>query len=80
MARAAAVPLTIVILVAIATTKIPILLSRGFWDMAHAARTDYAMLLGLIFILVSGAGPWSADALLHARFRRHEAGESPPRI
>ena len=49
-------------LVAISTTKVPILLKSGFWTMAHEARTDYAMLLGSIFLLVVGAGSWSLDA------------------
>jgi putative oxidoreductase len=60
--RFAAIPLIIVMLVAIATTKVPILLQDGFWKMAHEARLDYAILLGSIFLLVVGAGPWSFDA------------------
>ena len=32
--------------------------------MAHEARTDWAMLLGSIFLLLVGAGPWSLDAPL----------------
>lgn len=55
----------------IITTKIPILLGKGFWDMAHAARTDYAMLLGSVFLLAVGAGPWSVDALV---FRASRGG------
>jgi uncharacterized membrane protein YphA (DoxX/SURF4 family) len=31
--------------------------------MAPEARTDYAMLMGLLFLLIVGAGPWSLDAL-----------------
>ncbi len=57
--RLAAVPLVIDISVAIATTKVPLLLHRGFWAMAHEARTDFAMLLGLIFLLIAGPGSWS---------------------
>jgi putative oxidoreductase len=64
LTRVAAIPITIVILTAISTTKIPILLDKGFWAMAHEARTDYAMLLGLCFLLIVGAGPWSVDARL----------------
>jgi uncharacterized membrane protein YphA (DoxX/SURF4 family) len=60
--RLAAIPLLAIICVAIATTKIPILLGKGFWSMAHEARTDYSMLLGLLFLLVIGPGPWSVDA------------------
>jgi uncharacterized membrane protein YphA (DoxX/SURF4 family) len=54
-------------LTAIATTKIPILLNDGFWKMAHEARTDWSMLLGLIFLLIMGAGRWSVDGKLTDR-------------
>src|ERR1041385_4860691 len=40
LTRLAAIPLIIDMLVAISTTKIPILLKSGFWAMAHEARTD----------------------------------------
>ncbi len=60
--RLAAVPLLIDIVVAIATTKIPMLRTSGFWATAHEARTDYCMLLGLAFLLVVGGGRWSVDA------------------
>ena len=43
--RLAAVPLITVMLVAISTTKVPILMASGFWKMAHEARTDWSMLL-----------------------------------
>ncbi len=60
--RLATIPLIVDMLVAIATTKVPILLKSGFWSMAHEARTDWAMLLGSLFLLVAGPGPWSLDA------------------
>jgi len=62
--RLAAIPLIIDMLVAIATTKIPMLLKSGFWAMAHEARTDWSMLLGSVFLLIVGAGAWSVDALV----------------
>ena len=65
--RVAAVPLLIDILVAVAATKIPILLQAGFWPMQAEARTDYSMLLGLIFLLMTGSGGWSLDALLSGK-------------
>jgi putative oxidoreductase len=61
LTRLAAIPLIIVMLVAIATTKVPILMNDGVWKMAHEARTDWAMLLGALFLLIVGAGPWSVD-------------------
>jgi putative oxidoreductase len=73
--RLAAIPLLIDISVAILSTKVPILLGHGYWrfslpklkhygllSMLHEARTDISMVLGLIFILIVGAGALSIDA------------------
>jgi uncharacterized membrane protein YphA (DoxX/SURF4 family) len=73
--RLAAIPLIVIMLVAIASTKIPILLGHdywifhvqklpryGFWSMAHEARLDFVMLLGCLYMLIVGAGRWSLDA------------------
>src|SRR5271169_3131934 len=51
--RAAAVPLLIVICTAIVTTKLPELAraNQGFWFMVSDARTDFAMLCSLLFLL-----------------------------
>jgi len=65
--RLAVVPLLIDMLVALATTKLPILLASGFWKMAHESRTDFSMLLGSLFLLWVGAGPHSLDARLQER-------------
>jgi uncharacterized membrane protein YphA (DoxX/SURF4 family) len=64
LTRFAAVTMTVNMLVAISTTKVPILQHDGFWKMAHEARTDWAMLLGSVFLLAVGAGAWSLDARL----------------
>jgi putative oxidoreductase len=61
--RLAAIPLIIVISVAIWTTKIP-LLHKGLWAVAHEARTDWSMLLCLLFLLIVGAGSISIDSKL----------------
>jgi putative oxidoreductase len=63
--RLAVIPLIIVMLVAIFSTKIPLLPESGFWKMAHESRTDFSMLLGSIFLLLNGAGKWSLDAVLN---------------
>jgi uncharacterized membrane protein YphA (DoxX/SURF4 family) len=63
--RLAAIPLLAVILVAIATTKIPMLAKAGVWSMLHEARADFSMLLGLLFLLITGAGSLSLDARRH---------------
>ena len=77
LTRLAAIPMIINISVAILSTKIPILVGHGFWmfntpgvktfgfwSMIHEARTDFAMLLGGIFLLIVGAGCCSFDAVL----------------
>jgi len=61
--RLAAIPLLAVILTAIGKTKIPELFhqGQGVWYMLHDARTDFSMLLGLLFLLIAGAGGISVD-------------------
>ena len=72
--RIASIPLLIVILTAIATTKIPELLrpDQGFWFMVSDARTDFAMTMSLLFLISVGAGSWSLDAWLWKE-KPHEA-------
>jgi putative oxidoreductase len=70
LTRLASIPLLINILVAIATTKIPMLSKAGFWGMLHEARTDFCMLLGLIFLLIVGSGTLSFDERLSRRSDR----------
>jgi len=81
LTRFAVLPLIGIMVVAIVTTKLPILLghdlwgfhvrelsSYGFWSMAHETRTDFAMLLGSMFLFIVGGGRWSLDVLLeHCR-------------
>jgi len=75
LTRLATIPLVIDISTAIATTKIPLLFGSGpepnlqgaqfgVWGMLHSGRVDFSMFLGLIFLLIVGAGGWSLDALL----------------
>lgn len=61
LVRLGSVPLLIIMLVAIATTKAEVLANDGFWEMMHGSRTDWAMLLGSIFLLLKGGGKWSID-------------------
>lgn len=77
LTRAAALAMLINMTVAIIVTKIPIafgesfgpfvlreLKTYGFWSMAHEMRTDFAMWLGSLFLLIKGAGAFSFDFLL----------------
>jgi putative oxidoreductase len=88
--RLAAIPLLIDISVAILSTKVPILLGRGYWrfslpklkhygvlSMLHESRTDFSMWLGLMFLLIVGAGALSIDAARKARRRDTVLGAAP---
>jgi uncharacterized membrane protein YphA (DoxX/SURF4 family) len=61
--RLAVIPLLTIMVVAIYTTKVPILLKSGLSKMAHDGRTDFSMLMGALFLLIVGAGAWSLDAM-----------------
>jgi uncharacterized membrane protein YphA (DoxX/SURF4 family) len=79
LTRLGAFALMIDMIVAITSTKIPILFGHGFWGfadptahpgfwaMAHEARTDVAMLLGCAFLVAVGADTMSLDRRLARR-------------
>ena len=82
--RLIALPFMIEMLVAMASTKIPLYLGTsplplppvppqvGFWAVVHEIRSEYAQLLTCAFLLLVGPGRWSIDALL-ARRRKDSA-------
>lgn len=61
LTRLASIPLIIIMLVAFTTTKAEVYAEKGFWELLHGSRTDWAMLLGSIYLLINGSGFWSAD-------------------
>jgi uncharacterized membrane protein YphA (DoxX/SURF4 family) len=76
--RLAAVPLIIDMVVALVTTKFPLLFGAGpepvaampktgFWAFAYQARLDVTMLVASVFLVAVGAGLWSLDAILSRR-------------
>jgi uncharacterized membrane protein YphA (DoxX/SURF4 family) len=78
LVRLASLPLVADMLVAIATTKLPLLFGVGpepvaappkigFWAFAYQARLDLTMLLACAFLVVVGAGLFSLDAVLSRR-------------
>ena len=78
--RLAAVPLVGVMLVALVSTKVPILLGHGhtgfahtfapkagLWAFLHESRTDLAMLASTLFLVLVGADRWSLDRVFFGR-------------
>jgi len=78
LTRVASAPLLIVIGTAIGSTKVPELFrqSQGFWFMVSDARTDFAMLCSLIFLICAGPGRWSLDAVRLGPGSRRRRGRS----
>ena len=76
LTRLISAPFIIEMLVAIASTKIPLYLGTsplplppvppqvGFWAVLHEVRSEYAQLMTCAFLLFAGPGRWSIDALL----------------
>jgi uncharacterized membrane protein YphA (DoxX/SURF4 family) len=69
---------TLIIMMMAIITKIPItfrgpfrsivprdLNTYGFWSMANEMRTDFAMWLGSMFLIIKGAGRWSLDRMIY---------------
>jgi len=77
LTRFAAAVMLINISVAIISTKLSVLLGQplgpfslpklaryGLWSFLHEARADLSMWIGLLFLLIVGAGPRSLDRVL----------------
>ena len=79
--RLATVPMIADMLGAILLTKVPLLWSNaalypkegGIWDFLHEARLEVAMLCGCVYLLIVGAGTYSADA-------RRQRGAMPEHV
>lgn len=78
LTRYSVIPLIAIMLVALFTTKLPILLGSGFWgfslrelehygllSMLHESRNDLSMLICSIFLFIKGGGYWSLDFKLN---------------
>lgn len=90
LVRLAAIPLVVDMVVAIVTTKLPLLLGAGpesvaappktgFWAFSYQARLDVTMLAACVFLAVAGAGLLSLDALFSRR-RWEERLMGNPRV
>jgi len=65
--RAAAIPLLVIIITAIVTTKLPELSrpAQGFWYTVSDARTDFAMFCSLLYLILGGGGAWALEQRRH---------------
>lgn len=84
LTRVIAIPFIIEMLVAMASTKIPMYLGTsplplppvppqiGFWAVLHEIRSEYAQLASCAFLMLAGPGRWSIDAMLSRRRRTDE--------
>jgi len=61
--RVASVPLLIIMLTALVTTKLPLIDTRGIWTFLHEYTTDFALTLLLILLLIHGGGKWSVEKI-----------------
>jgi uncharacterized membrane protein YphA (DoxX/SURF4 family) len=82
--RWATIPLIVTMIVALVSTKLPILLGEGFgpfslpdfkrygfWSAQHESRADLTMLLGCLYLLIVGPGDWSLDRRWFGRRAGH---------
>ncbi len=87
LTRIIAVPFIIEMIVAMASTKIPLYLGTsplplppvppqvGFWAVLHEVRSEFAQLMCCAFLLLEGPGVWSIDALLAGRRAAQSSGQ-----
>jgi putative oxidoreductase len=79
LTRLMAIPFLVEMMVAFLSTKISLFLGTsplapppappqsGLWAVLHEARPEYAQLLTVTFLLLTGPGKWSLDALFGRR-------------
>jgi putative oxidoreductase len=85
MTRAIAIPFIAEMIVAMLSTKISLYLGTsplplppapprvGIWAVLHEIRSEYALLLTCLFLMMNGPGKWSLDAVLKKRRQSSEA-------
>ncbi len=85
--RLISVPFIVEMVVAVLSTKVSLYFGTsplakppappvvGWWAVLHESRSDFAQFMSCIFLLSSGPGPWSLDALFQ---RRRRLGRTQP--
>jgi putative oxidoreductase len=88
--RLISAPFIVEMIVAILSTKISLYFGTsplakppvppivGWWAVLHESRSDYAQLLSCVFLLASGPGPWSLDAVLQRARNLRRVGQQRP--
>jgi len=61
LTRLASIPLLIIMITALITTKLPLLTNKDFWTFAHGYNVEFALTLLLIMLFIWGGGKWSVD-------------------
>jgi putative oxidoreductase len=89
LTRPVALLFVIEMLVAMASTKIPMYLGTsplplppvppqvGFWAVLHEIRSEYAQMVCCLFALIEGPGRWSFEAFLSTRNSPAETSSAP---
>ena len=90
LTRPVAILFAVEMLVAMASTKIPLYLGTyplalppvppqvGLWAVLHEIRSEYAQLTCSLFLLVVGPGRWSLEAWLQRQARRRDSHLNSP--
>lgn len=61
--RFAAIPSLIIMITALATTKLSLIYEKGILTFSHDARNDLLMFSGCLFLLIKGSGAFGLDQL-----------------
>jgi hypothetical protein len=66
-------------LVALTTTKLPMLAAQGFWHMAHESRTDWSIAPGVVVLAGDGGRSvvYRSQTLVWREMTRRERAISP---
>ncbi|MBB5155762.1 DoxX family protein [Saccharopolyspora phatthalungensis] len=77
--RLATIPMIVDMVGAQVLTKFTMAAHQGAWVYLHESRVEHGQLLGLVFLLIVGAGGWSLDAALASRMGMRRNENSPLR-